>query len=141
MDRRPVNPAPPALDASLTVLISGVTCLVSTLTGFSTLLLSWRLDRRQSKETALHLAQMQFELDQARNRLSVLDDSFWIKRTGNSKTGPFGDADYAAGASGSSTRTGLTPAATSGSPDRLSTQAQVGDGRSVTRSAEPNRAL
>jgi hypothetical protein len=60
--------------ASLTVLISGVTCVVSTLTAFSTLLLSWRLDRRQSREAELRFAQMQIELDKARTSQTKVED-------------------------------------------------------------------
>jgi hypothetical protein len=60
------TPARPILDASLTVIISGVTCLVSTLGAFSTMLLSWRLDRRQSRETELRIAQLQIEVERSR---------------------------------------------------------------------------
>jgi hypothetical protein len=54
------------LDASLTVLISGVTCLVTTIGSFSAMLLAWRLDRRQSRETALRIAQLQVDLERSR---------------------------------------------------------------------------
>jgi hypothetical protein len=66
-----VVPAAPLLDATLTVLISGFTCLVSSVGAFSSMLLSWRLDRRQSRETALRLAQMQIELDKVRSHKTV----------------------------------------------------------------------
>jgi len=38
----------PMREASLAMLISGVTCLVTTSGSFSAMLLAWRLDRRQS---------------------------------------------------------------------------------------------
>src|SRR5262249_41990050 len=58
---------PPLLNASLlTIMISRVTCLVSTVGAFSTMLLAWRLDRRQSQETALRIAQLQTELERSR---------------------------------------------------------------------------
>ena len=58
---------PPLLNASLlTIMISGVTCLVSTVGAFSTMLLAWRLDRRQSQETALRIAQLQIEVERSR---------------------------------------------------------------------------
>jgi len=51
---------------SLTILISGVTCLVSTMGAFSTMFLAWRLDRRQSRETSLRIAQLQIDLERSR---------------------------------------------------------------------------
>jgi hypothetical protein len=57
---------PPVLDASLAVIISGVTCLVSTVGAFSTMFLAWRLDRRQSRETELRIAQLQIEVERSR---------------------------------------------------------------------------
>ena len=53
-------------ELSLTVIISGVTCFVSTVGAFSTMLLAWRLDRRQSQETALRIAQLQIEVERSR---------------------------------------------------------------------------
>jgi hypothetical protein len=61
-------------DASLTVLISCVTCFVTALGSFSAMFLAWRLDRRQSREAELRLAQMQIELDKART-CKVVDQS------------------------------------------------------------------
>jgi hypothetical protein len=66
--------APRDWDASsLAVLISGVTCLVTTITSFSTMILAWRLDRRQSREdrrqsreTSLRIAQLQVDLERSR---------------------------------------------------------------------------
>jgi len=67
--RRPQVQMPPAavlLDAPLTVLISGVTCLISTVGAFSAMLLAWRLDRRQSRESELRITQLQIELERSR---------------------------------------------------------------------------
>ena len=71
--RGPASAATPApiLDASLTVIISGVTCLVSTLGAFSTMFLAWRLDRRQSRETELRIAQLQIEVERSRSQVKV----------------------------------------------------------------------
>jgi hypothetical protein len=66
-------PAPPP-DASLTLIISGVTCLVSTVGAFSTMLLAWRLDRRQSRETELRIAQLQIEIERSRQISQVKVD-------------------------------------------------------------------
>jgi hypothetical protein len=52
------------------VVISGVTCFVTTLGALSTMVLAWRLDRRQSREMELRIAQLQSEL-QARARQNV----------------------------------------------------------------------
>jgi hypothetical protein len=49
-----------------TVVISGLTLLGSTITGFSTMWLAWRLDRRQSQETAVRTAQLQIEVERSR---------------------------------------------------------------------------
>lgn len=53
-------------ELSLTVLISGVTCLVSTVGAFSTMLLAWRLDRRQTKEAELRFSLMQIDMERSR---------------------------------------------------------------------------
>jgi hypothetical protein len=65
-DIPPLAQPAPITEASLTVIISGVTCLVSTLGAFSTMFLAWRLDRRQSRETELRIAQLQIEVERAR---------------------------------------------------------------------------
>lgn len=54
----------PALSAAL--VISIVTCCVSTVTSFSSLALSWRADRRQARETDLKIAQLELQLEEAR---------------------------------------------------------------------------
>jgi hypothetical protein len=51
--------------ASVTLVISGVTCAVSSLGAFSAMWLAWRADRRQAREQELRFAQMQ---DQTRTK-------------------------------------------------------------------------
>jgi hypothetical protein len=49
-----------------TVVISGVTCLATTIGAFSGMFIAWRLDRRQTKEAALRFAQLQAEVERSR---------------------------------------------------------------------------
>ena len=52
--------------ADATVVISGVTCLATTIGAFSGMFIAWRLDRRQTKEAALRFAQLQAEVERSR---------------------------------------------------------------------------
>jgi hypothetical protein len=52
--------------ADATVVISGVTCLVTTIGAFSGMFIAWRLDRRQTKEAALRFAQLQGDSERSR---------------------------------------------------------------------------
>jgi hypothetical protein len=69
-----VQTPPPVQDASLAMLISGVTCLVTTIGSFSTMILAWRLDRRQSREAAFRIAQLQVDLERSRQGTQVKVD-------------------------------------------------------------------
>jgi hypothetical protein len=48
------------------LIISGVTCAVSTISTFSSLWLSWRADRRQAREMKLKIAQLEIQINEAR---------------------------------------------------------------------------
>jgi hypothetical protein len=50
------------------LLISVVTCFVSTVSTFSSLWLSWRADRRQAREADLKIAQLEIQLKEARSK-------------------------------------------------------------------------
>jgi hypothetical protein len=52
-------------------LIATVTCIVSTVSAFSSLWLNWRADRRQSREMELKFAQLQIELERERQHPSI----------------------------------------------------------------------
>jgi membrane-bound ClpP family serine protease len=56
--------------AVLTVLISSLTLLIAMIGTTSTIILSWRADRRQSEEFKLKIQQLELELAEAREKAS-----------------------------------------------------------------------
>jgi len=56
--------------AVLTVLISSLTLLIAMIGTTSTIILSWRADRRQSEEFKLKIQQLELELAEAKEKAS-----------------------------------------------------------------------